>query len=157
TLAGRASGLKEVTVAVEALGRTGSFDPDADPIVRVQARRLRQNWNSTTSVKGRQMLSKSCFPKEVMFPSSSNRKPEPLILPQPGDGSLRMLRQESPDSLPPLGSLLAGPPTRYRTDIIPSRFFRLRISRVTRPRSISPMGLRMSSLARSPRSIAFES
>ena len=42
TLAGRASGLKEFTVAVEALGRTDSFNPDADPIVRVQARRLRQ-------------------------------------------------------------------------------------------------------------------
>jgi len=42
TVAGRSAGLKEVTVGVEALGRGNSFDPDADPIVRVQARRLRQ-------------------------------------------------------------------------------------------------------------------
>jgi len=42
TVAGRSAGLKEVTIGVEALGRGSSFDPDADPIVRVQARRLRQ-------------------------------------------------------------------------------------------------------------------
>jgi hypothetical protein len=42
TLAGKADAIKSYTVAVEALGRKPSFDPQADPIVRVEAGRLRR-------------------------------------------------------------------------------------------------------------------
>jgi TolB-like protein/Flp pilus assembly protein TadD len=41
TVAGRAEGLKEFSVGVEVFDRDTSFDPRSDPIVRVQARRLR--------------------------------------------------------------------------------------------------------------------
>ena len=41
TLAGRAASIKAYTIAVEALGRPDDFDPVADPIVRVEAVRLR--------------------------------------------------------------------------------------------------------------------
>ncbi len=41
TLSGEADSVKEYTLGVEALGRPADFDPKADPIVRVQARRLR--------------------------------------------------------------------------------------------------------------------
>lgn len=41
-LAGRGGALKGYTIAVEALGRPVEFDPQTDPIVRVEARRLRQ-------------------------------------------------------------------------------------------------------------------
>ncbi len=41
TMAGRAEGLKEFTVGVEVFGKDPTFDPRSDPIVRVQARRLR--------------------------------------------------------------------------------------------------------------------
>ena len=41
TLAGKAGTIKAYTVAVEALGRGDDFDPQADPIVRVGAVRLR--------------------------------------------------------------------------------------------------------------------
>ena len=41
TLAGRAKSLKAYTIAVAALGRPDDFDPVADPIVRVEAVRLR--------------------------------------------------------------------------------------------------------------------
>jgi len=41
TVAGRAERLKEFSVGVEVFGRDSSFDPRFDPIVRVQARRLR--------------------------------------------------------------------------------------------------------------------
>jgi hypothetical protein len=41
TLAGHGNRLKGYTVGVEALGRAASFDPQIDPIVRVQAIRLR--------------------------------------------------------------------------------------------------------------------
>ncbi len=42
TLAGRASELKGYSIATMALGKPESFDPQTDPIVRVQAGRLRQ-------------------------------------------------------------------------------------------------------------------
>jgi hypothetical protein len=41
TLAGRSSQIKSYTIAVEALAREPSFDPQTDPIVRVEASRLR--------------------------------------------------------------------------------------------------------------------
>ncbi|HEY9215015.1 MAG TPA: hypothetical protein VIQ29_19455, partial [Ancylobacter sp.] len=42
TLIGRRDAIKGYTIAVEALGRDPSFDPQADPIVRVEATRLRR-------------------------------------------------------------------------------------------------------------------
>jgi tetratricopeptide (TPR) repeat protein len=42
TLRGAADRIKGYTIAVEALGRTDDFDPQADPIVRVEAMRLRR-------------------------------------------------------------------------------------------------------------------
>jgi len=42
TLAGRAERLKAYTIATDGLGRDDDFDPQADPIVRVEAGRLRR-------------------------------------------------------------------------------------------------------------------
>ena len=42
TLAGKATSIKSYTVGVEALGRRDDFDPHIDPIVRVEAGRLRR-------------------------------------------------------------------------------------------------------------------
>src|SRR5215470_13787650 len=41
-LGGRATSLKGYTIGVEALGRDAGFDPQIDPIVRVEATRLRR-------------------------------------------------------------------------------------------------------------------
>src|SRR5437773_10436736 len=41
TVAGRNENLKEYSIGVEVFDREASFDPRTDPIVRVQARRLR--------------------------------------------------------------------------------------------------------------------
>jgi tetratricopeptide (TPR) repeat protein len=41
TLAGDSGGIKAYSIAVDVLGRSAEFDPQNDPIVRVQARRLR--------------------------------------------------------------------------------------------------------------------
>src|SRR5262249_24352434 len=41
TLAGEGDSLKEHTIAVEVYGKDGRFDTAADPIVRIDARRLR--------------------------------------------------------------------------------------------------------------------
>jgi TolB-like protein/tetratricopeptide (TPR) repeat protein len=45
-LAGRADRLKGYTVAVEVFGRDENFDSQADPVVRLEARRLRRDLNS---------------------------------------------------------------------------------------------------------------
>src|SRR5689334_3623483 len=45
-LSGRAGEIKESVIAVEALGRSPSFDSKSDPIVRVEARRLRDRLDS---------------------------------------------------------------------------------------------------------------
>lgn len=42
TIEGRAAEIKGYTIATEALGRDASFDPQSDPIVRVEAMRLRR-------------------------------------------------------------------------------------------------------------------
>jgi hypothetical protein len=43
TLEGREDSIKAYTVATEVLGRPESFDPQGDPIVRVEATRLRRS------------------------------------------------------------------------------------------------------------------
>ncbi|MFG1346193.1 tetratricopeptide repeat protein [Xanthobacter autotrophicus DSM 431] len=52
TLEGRAEEIKGYTIAVEALGRPASFDPQADPIVRVEATRLRRALERYYSTQG---------------------------------------------------------------------------------------------------------
>jgi predicted ATPase len=52
TLAGRADALKEYAIGVEVFGRGQDFDPRADTIVRVQARRLRAKLQQYYAVDG---------------------------------------------------------------------------------------------------------
>ncbi len=52
TLAGRADALKEYTIGVEVFARGQDFDPRADTIVRVQARRLRAKLQHFYAVDG---------------------------------------------------------------------------------------------------------
>src|SRR5215210_4131057 len=42
TLSGEAAAIKGYTIATQALGRSHDFDPQTDPIVRVEAGRLRR-------------------------------------------------------------------------------------------------------------------
>ncbi|HEV2509207.1 hypothetical protein [Bosea sp. (in: a-proteobacteria)] len=51
-LAGRAAELKGYTIAVEAFGRPPEFDPQSDPIVRVEAGRLRKALNLYFAAEG---------------------------------------------------------------------------------------------------------
>jgi TolB-like protein len=46
TLAGRADRLKGFTIAIAVFGRGDDFDPQSDPVVRVEARRLRRDLGS---------------------------------------------------------------------------------------------------------------
>lgn len=53
TLEGRAGGLKEYTIGVSVFDRPASFDPGIDPIVRVEARRLRAKLDKYYAGDGR--------------------------------------------------------------------------------------------------------
>ena len=46
TLAGRADGLKGYSLGLAVFGRDGTFDPQSDPVVRLEARRLRRDLDS---------------------------------------------------------------------------------------------------------------
>ena len=48
TLSGRGERLKEFVVGVEVFGKDAQFDPRNDPLVRVQARRLRASLRAIT-------------------------------------------------------------------------------------------------------------
>lgn len=52
TIAGDVASIKEYTVAVEALGRPAAFNPKRDPIVRVEAHRLRKRLAAYYAAEG---------------------------------------------------------------------------------------------------------
>ncbi len=98
TLAGKAASIKAYTIAVEALGRGGDFDPQRDPIVRVEAGRLRQALARYYGEAGRD---------------------EPLLIEMPRGTYVPVFRRREPtsppqvpaahDSVPPFGlELLAA-------------------------------------------------
>jgi hypothetical protein len=53
TLAGRGDRIKAYTIATAALGRADNFDPQVDPIVRVEAGRLRRALQQYYATEGR--------------------------------------------------------------------------------------------------------
>ena len=53
TLEGRADRLKEIVIGMEVFDRSPSYDPRLDPIVRVEARRLRARRNCARITKVR--------------------------------------------------------------------------------------------------------
>jgi hypothetical protein len=90
TLHGRSDQLKEYTIAVEALGRQNDFEPIEDPIVRVQASRLREclkgYYNSEGNGHPVQIrLPKGHYVPEFRLLSSRGTIADPIltVLPEP--------------------------------------------------------------------------
>lgn len=80
-LAGRAEQIKGYTIAVEALGRAPSFDPQSDPIVRVEATRLRralQNYYNTQGLTDPLLIH---IPKGGYVPQFEDRRAPELPVP----------------------------------------------------------------------------
>lgn len=75
TLEGRAGEIKEFVIAVEVLGRTSSFDSKTDPIVRVEAGRLRDRLSSYYENEGKEDLVLISLPKGGYVPEFSERRP----------------------------------------------------------------------------------
>ena len=82
TLEGRASEIKSYTIAVEALAREPSFDPQIDPIVRVEAGRLRHALARYYGGDGRDDPILIDFPRGSYVPVFRHRQ---LATGRPGD------------------------------------------------------------------------
>jgi Tol biopolymer transport system component len=78
SLEGRATEIKEFVIAVDVLGRNTSFDPKSDPIVRVEAGRLRDRLSSYYKDEGEGDYVLVSLPKGAYVPEFSERKPPPL-------------------------------------------------------------------------------
>lgn len=84
-LAGRAGDLKGYTIAVEALGRPADFDPQSDPIVRVEAGRLRRALSIYYAEEGANNPVRIMIPVGAYVPTfrtgeeAALREPEPLV------------------------------------------------------------------------------
>lgn len=74
-LSGRAGEVKESVIAVEAMGRNTSFDSKSDPIVRVEARRLRDRLDSFYRREGAEDAIVISLPKGGYVPEFSERQP----------------------------------------------------------------------------------
>ena len=73
-LEGRSGEIKEAVIAVEVLGRPASFDPKSDPIVRVEAGRLRDRLSSYYEAEGAGDPVVISLPKGRYVPEFSARR-----------------------------------------------------------------------------------
>jgi len=77
TLAGRGGELKEYLIGVEVFDKAASYDPRIDPIVRVEARRLRAKLKRYYETAGRDDGVRIEFPKGGYVPLFQTRAPAP--------------------------------------------------------------------------------
>lgn len=97
TLAGRADRIKAYNIATEVFGRDVNFDPQLDPVVRMEARRLRRSLERFYLTDGKGSLVRITMPKGGYVPEfqkacapdpSANRPEMPSRgAPLSGDGS----------------------------------------------------------------------
>src|SRR5580704_18656170 len=69
TLAGHAGQLKEFVIGVEVFNRPQDYDPRLDPIVRVEARRLRMKLRKYYETEGREDVLRIEYPKGGYAPA----------------------------------------------------------------------------------------
>jgi len=77
TLQGRGEQLKEYFIGVEVFDREDSYDPRTDPIVRVEAGRLRAKLGRYYETEGREDGVLISFPKGSYVPAFEQRQPPP--------------------------------------------------------------------------------
>jgi hypothetical protein len=80
-LQGATDKIKAYSVAVDVFGRPTDFDPIIDPIVRIEAMRLRSSLSHYYEVHGQQSLLRIDLPKGGYVPTISRRVPSPERVP----------------------------------------------------------------------------
>lgn len=91
TLAGRADRLKGTVLAQEVFGRGAEFDPQTDPVVRIEARRLRRDLDVYYAAHGDRARVRFAIPKgayAVTFLGLDETEPTPQVPaePEPEEG-----------------------------------------------------------------------
>ncbi|WP_158083526.1 tetratricopeptide repeat protein [Manganibacter manganicus] len=76
-LEGATDKIKAYSVAVDVFGRPADFDPIIDPIVRIEAMRLRSSLSHYYEVHGQQSLLRIGLPKGGYVPTIRRRRPSP--------------------------------------------------------------------------------
>ncbi len=103
-LQGKGDNLKEYAVGVQVFGREAAFDPRTDPVVRVQARRLRARLERYYHEEGQHDEMSSTCPRAGTRRCSDARvqaPPKPVALASPQENTVAV--QQSP-ICPPLRS-----------------------------------------------------
>ena len=98
SLAGRAGRIKAYTIATSVLGRDEAFDPQSDPIVRIEASRLRRSLERYYLIAGQDDPIRIDIPKGSYVPSF---------------GRLRSVRDESAPILPAPAPEESPPPATW--------------------------------------------
>ncbi|SCW61183.1 hypothetical protein [Ancylobacter rudongensis] len=107
TLDGRREAIKGYTIAVEALGRDPSFDPQADPIVRVEATRLRRALERYYAGAGAADDLEIAIPRGSYVP---HFLPRPAMELEADEADAVPVEAESVPAAPPPGRPTAAPP-----------------------------------------------
>lgn len=95
TMAGRGGELKEYVLAVTVLGKGESFDPKADPIVRIQMRRLREHLERYYASEGRYDSVLIEIPKGTYMPAFRTASRDGAVaVPERTEDTLIVGRQE---------------------------------------------------------------
>ena len=112
TLDGRADALKEYTIGVEVFGRGDGFDPRADTIVRVQARRFRAKLEQYYAIDGHADGLAIHVPNGGYLPRfrEAPRRRLPPRQPAPGTRAVPLPPADDP----------AAPPTARRAASVPA-------------------------------------
>lgn len=114
-LAGRAERIKAYSIATEVFGRDASFDPQSDPIVRVEAGHLRRALEQYYVGAGRQDPVEITIPKGAYVPVFVRRglAETPVAPADPPPAPVRRIRPRAVAALSVLLVLaLAGVPAR---------------------------------------------
>jgi adenylate cyclase len=112
TLAGRADRLKGLTIAIDVFGRdAATFDPQLDPVVRIEAARLRRRLERYYLTAGQDDPMRIDIPKGGYVPRFEEREHQPSDSPTPAE-------EPAAAAAPPLAPRDARPRWHWLTAVV---------------------------------------
>src|SRR4051812_42976603 len=124
TLAGRSDRIKAYTIAVDIFGRSPSFDPTADPLVRIEAGRMRRSLEHYYLTDGSADRVQITVPKGGYVPRFSLRTDtRSFVVPVLAD--VRMNAGRTPVVIPTPAAFDQAPAAAASSSSLPHRQFRI--------------------------------